>query len=342
MRLVSIEAVVVGVAVVCLTVVIAILMASRKSIGDLFLQTKKVEEVVHIDRTATSPIIESVTSESESKENVVVRADRLKPKKRGPRKKNWAEKGQALLETGDLDLAIGALNKAVALNDKDFDSLFCRSRAFFKKFELNCNCESTLEVASRYLLLSLQDADACITLKPNREEGYGCKITVLLGINELREALTVCREGIRRVPDSSLLKTSEAKIRRAASPAGKLERLLQQKRQDEIEYSKNPPTSYHAHASLDCSGTRSGSSVCSASTVETAPQTVLHAPSHIHSHSERCGDTCPQPKCATCGSVGAVKACGRCRKVWYCGKGCQRLHLKAHKDVCKAPTALTS
>jgi hypothetical protein len=35
-------------------------------------------------------------------------------------------------------------------------------------------------------------------------------------------------------------------------------------------------------------------------------------------------DNAHQALCASCGSPNGLKACGRCKKIWYCGVGCQR------------------
>jgi tetratricopeptide (TPR) repeat protein len=38
--------------------------------------------------------------------------------------------------------------------------------------------------------------------------------------------------------------------------------------------------------------------------------------------------------CASCGNVGAQSWCGRCKKVWYCDRQCQKQHWKEHKKTC--------
>lgn len=38
--------------------------------------------------------------------------------------------------------------------------------------------------------------------------------------------------------------------------------------------------------------------------------------------------------CAACGSAGAGSMCGRCKRVRYCDRACQRRHWSAHKAVC--------
>lgn len=46
------------------------------------------------------------------------------------------------------------------------------------------------------------------------------------------------------------------------------------------------------------------------------------------------GDTgiCHNPGC---GKTDTLKACGRCRLVWYCSPACQKAHWPKHKIVCK-------
>ena len=41
----------------------------------------------------------------------------------------------------------------------------------------------------------------------------------------------------------------------------------------------------------------------------------------------------PSPKCNCC-SKETTKACGKCRKVFYCSKECQNKEWKFHKDIC--------
>ncbi|KZS89758.1 hypothetical protein SISNIDRAFT_458432 [Sistotremastrum niveocremeum HHB9708] len=43
--------------------------------------------------------------------------------------------------------------------------------------------------------------------------------------------------------------------------------------------------------------------------------------------------------CATCGTPHELKACSRCRKIWYCGAEHQKQHWKAHKRNCVAAEA---
>lgn len=40
--------------------------------------------------------------------------------------------------------------------------------------------------------------------------------------------------------------------------------------------------------------------------------------------------------CAGCGKEGVISKCSKCRKVYYCGKGCQKKHwITGHKGVCR-------
>ncbi|KZT38749.1 hypothetical protein SISSUDRAFT_1061682 [Sistotremastrum suecicum HHB10207 ss-3] len=43
--------------------------------------------------------------------------------------------------------------------------------------------------------------------------------------------------------------------------------------------------------------------------------------------------------CATCGTTHELKACSRCRKMWYCGGEHQKQHWKTHKRDCVAAEA---
>jgi hypothetical protein len=38
--------------------------------------------------------------------------------------------------------------------------------------------------------------------------------------------------------------------------------------------------------------------------------------------------------CECCGNKGTLKKCGSCKKVYYCGAGCQKSHWKTHKSNC--------
>ena len=39
------------------------------------------------------------------------------------------------------------------------------------------------------------------------------------------------------------------------------------------------------------------------------------------------------PKCSNCGKE-ASNRCSRCKSEWYCGKDCQKLRWKSHKEYC--------
>ena len=40
------------------------------------------------------------------------------------------------------------------------------------------------------------------------------------------------------------------------------------------------------------------------------------------------------PKCANCGKD-ASNRCSRCKSEWYCGKDCQKISWKKHKEFCQ-------
>ena len=44
------------------------------------------------------------------------------------------------------------------------------------------------------------------------------------------------------------------------------------------------------------------------------------------------------PTCATCGDSAPSKKCGRCQKMYYCSRGCQRSHWRTHKLTCRPST----
>lgn len=48
---------------------------------------------------------------------------------------------------------------------------------------------------------------------------------------------------------------------------------------------------------------------------------------------------CANPDCSSgVRGVETLKKCARCKKVMYCGEGCQRVHWPTHKQACKAAT----
>ena len=49
------------------------------------------------------------------------------------------------------------------------------------------------------------------------------------------------------------------------------------------------------------------------------------------------GPHCAYPGCGVYLRNGSKKRCGRCRRVYYCGRTCQRAHWKAHKPSCHSP-----
>lgn len=53
----------------------------------------------------------------------------------------------------------------------------------------------------------------------------------------------------------------------------------------------------------------------------------------------------PEPKevtCASCNACLPTTQCGRCRKVFYCGRACQRSHWNIHKSTCMASASSIS
>ncbi len=44
------------------------------------------------------------------------------------------------------------------------------------------------------------------------------------------------------------------------------------------------------------------------------------------------------PTCATCGDSAPSKKCGRCQKMYYCSRGCQKSHWRTHKLTCRPST----
>ena len=92
------------------------------------------------------------------------------------------------------------VQEAIALNNKDFESTMCRSWIYFEKFEGLVDNDANADLASHVLLQALQDADDAITLRPDHEGGYLCKISILRSIQEITAAKALCEEAMRRVP----------------------------------------------------------------------------------------------------------------------------------------------
>lgn len=47
------------------------------------------------------------------------------------------------------------------------------------------------------------------------------------------------------------------------------------------------------------------------------------------------------PQCPNCGAINDLKACSRCKAVFYCDAECQRYMWPQHKRVCKPPAVVT-
>lgn len=116
-----------------------------------------------------------------------------------------AWKGQKCAKEGKIEEALNYLTEAIALNSGDFASVVCRSGVYFEKFKISESSDANANLTSHFLLLALQDADTAITLCPDQDDGYLCKISILRSISEVIEAKTLCAEGLKRVPQSTAL-----------------------------------------------------------------------------------------------------------------------------------------
>lgn len=319
--------------VICLGIVFVLIFAWNQNFKELLGKTEEAKD-----------LLSSVKLNDDEKDGMFSASEsKSKSKKKRSRKKNkWGEMGRIYFENGDLDSSLDALDKAIAADSQDYSSLFFRCNANFKKFEGLATDSTSLDTAGQFLLKSLQDADSCIKLDPGNEEGYLCKISILLYIDELPEALKTCRHGLRNIPNSKPLKSCKARINKALSPSGQLERMAKQKRaaeQKELNKTHEVGACAHNHAhDKSCLNPLPAQP----DHLEASHKTLDHS----HVHSEHCspghadaGVTSDQKSvdsCASCGSLLGLKACGRCKKVFYCGVECQKKDLKSHKEFCKS------
>jgi hypothetical protein len=344
---VSPEFVAIVATVLCLATALGMIFVWNRNLKELITKTEHAKDILSpASMDNDDDYYEDETSRKQSKSN--------KPKKKRSRKKNnWGEMARGFLEKGDLDSALDALNKGITADSQDFACLYLRCNVNFKKFETLATDSASLDAAGQFLLKSLQDADACIKVDSTHEDGYLCKISILLYIDELSEALKTCRHGLRNIPNSKALKSCKSRVNKAMSPSGQLERMAKQKRAEEQKEQRQACGHDHVH-SASCSTPAGASSAVVKDTSTTSEEGQRpssrdhsHDHDHAHAHSEHCShgtsaDTIlpsaskQVDSCAVCGSLQGLKACGRCKKVFYCGVECQKKDLKGHKEFCKA------
>jgi hypothetical protein len=207
------------------------------------------------------------------------------------------------------------------LNNKDYESIICRSNVFFEKFKKMVEKASNADLTSHILLESLRDADTCITLQPRSEGGYLSKINVLRNICEITQAKEICAEGLRLIPGSVKLSlvanvmTEERDYDEGEELKKILENGIREQHAANQKTSRSSHNHKHSHTYINdhdqCNDHRHAAG-CACPGQPTATTTTRDTSTNVPKPT--------RPECMHCGrSPAKLLLCSACKSVSYCG-----------------------
>lgn len=227
------------------------------------------------------------------------------------------------LKSGELDLAIKDLSNIIKNDDKHYDAIILRSQAYLQKFKSMSQILNELDAAALILENSLADAERSIAVMPMKDDGWKCKVNILISIEEYENAQQMCVEGLKYIPASEDLKSMKSKIDVSLSQSRNL-------------LSKSD-SSHHSKLKIalcDCCEGSYSDGRCIKATSSGEGNALLHQ----GQRSTMCGACTPNVGisktineknllisnhriCNFCGSDSLpLQLCGRCNSVYYCSK----------------------